>query len=405
MAEVENSGTLELLVNTVQKLSLARDLDSVMKIVRTVARQLTGADGATFVLRDGDKCFYADEDAISPLWKGNRFPIQTCISGWAMLNKKPAVIEDIYQDNRIPHAAYQPTFVKSLAMVPIRTMAPIGAIGNYWANHHLPTKNEVHLLQSLADITAVTMENVNVYQELEHRVKVRTEQLEAANKELEAFSYSVSHDLRAPLRSVIGYSDILKEESFGQLNEAGKSALSTIQSNANRMNTLIDELLHFARMGKKPIENGLVNNEALVRKILEDYSASTPHQAKIEIHHLEPAIADGSLLQQVWINLISNAIKYSSKKPEPAIEIGSYKNAGEVIFFVKDNGAGFNMDYASKLFGAFQRLHKMSEFPGNGVGLALSHRIISRHGGKMWADAKLHEGATFYFSLPLEAVS
>jgi GAF domain-containing protein len=163
------------LVGAVQRLSLARSIPEIQAIVRTVARHLTGADGATFVLRDGQHCFYADEDAISPLWKGQRFPLQACISGWAMLNRRPAVIEDIYADARIPHDAYRPTFVKSLAMVPIRTLDPVGAIGNYWASRHQPTPSEVELLQALADSTAVAIENVRVYQELE---KARLETLQ-----------------------------------------------------------------------------------------------------------------------------------------------------------------------------------------------------------------------------------
>jgi len=158
--------SLNLLVSTVQELSLARDLETVMKIVRTAARKLTGADGATFVLREGELCHYADEDAISPLWKGSRFPITACISGWVMLNAKAAVIDDIYMDFRVPADAYRPTFVKSLVMVPIRTIDPIGAIGNYWAEHTRPTAQQVWLLQSLADVTAVTMENIRVYAEL-----------------------------------------------------------------------------------------------------------------------------------------------------------------------------------------------------------------------------------------------
>jgi putative two-component system response regulator len=161
------------LVGAIQRLSLARTVAEIQEIVRTAARRLTGADGATFVLRDGPNCYYADEHAISPLWKGQRFPIETCISGWAMLNRQPVVIEDIYEDDRIPHDAYRVTFVKSLAMVPIRTVDPVGAIGNYWANHHRPTDEEVELLQALADSTAVAMENVRVYEELE-RARLET---------------------------------------------------------------------------------------------------------------------------------------------------------------------------------------------------------------------------------------
>jgi len=179
---------MERLVRAVQELSLARDLEQVQHIVRVTARELVGSDGATFVLRDGEQCYYADEDAIEPLWKGSRFPIEACISGWTMLNKQPAVIEDIYLDDRIPHAAYRPTFVKSLAMVPIRSLDPIGAIGNYWADEHLATPEEIALLQALADATSVAMENITVYNQLEQRVADRTAALEQANSEILALA-------------------------------------------------------------------------------------------------------------------------------------------------------------------------------------------------------------------------
>lgn len=163
------------LIGLVQRLSLARSLPEIQSIVRSGARRLTGADGATFVLRDGDKCFYADEDAIEPLWKGQRFPLGQCISGWAMNNRRSVAIEDIYIDDRIPHAAYRPTFVKSLAMVPIRTLDPVGAIGNYWADMRRPSDHELDLLQALADSTAVAIENVQVYEQLD---AARTETLQ-----------------------------------------------------------------------------------------------------------------------------------------------------------------------------------------------------------------------------------
>lgn len=179
---------MERLMFAVQELSLARDLERVQEIVRTTARELVGSDGATFVLRDDDQCYYADEDAIEPLWKGSRFPLETCISGWSMINKLPAIIEDIYVDDRIPHVAYRPTFVKSLAMVPIRSLDPIGAIGNYWADEHLATDEEIKLLQALADATSIAMENVAIYGELERRVSDRTAKLEQANREIQELS-------------------------------------------------------------------------------------------------------------------------------------------------------------------------------------------------------------------------
>jgi diguanylate cyclase (GGDEF)-like protein len=179
---------MEKLVLVVQALSLARDIPTLQDIVRHAARELTGADGATFVLRDGDSCFYADEDAIAPLWKGRRFPLEQCISGWVMLNRTPALIPDIYADPRIPADAYRPTFVKSLAMVPIRTLDPIGSIGNYWAHRHVPTEFEVHLLQALADSTAVAMESIRVHADLEQHVRDRTRELEIANERISQLS-------------------------------------------------------------------------------------------------------------------------------------------------------------------------------------------------------------------------
>src|SRR5262249_24969509 len=164
----------------------ARTLEAIQLIVRRAARELTHADGATFVMRDVNLCYYADEDAISPLWKGQRFPMSACISGWAMLNRQAAVIEDIYADERIPHDAYRPTFVKSLVMVPIRRLDPLGAIGAYWATRHRATSEEVRLLQALADTAAVALENVRVFAELEERVRTRTSELETANRELRA---------------------------------------------------------------------------------------------------------------------------------------------------------------------------------------------------------------------------
>jgi GAF domain-containing protein len=181
---VQLEESLEHLVSVVQELSLARTLDAVMQIVRQEARRLTGADGATFVLREGEMCYYAEEDAIAPLWKGRRFSLEACISGWVMLNRQPTIIPDVYADPRIPADAYRPTFVQSLVMVPIRTMAPVGAIGNYWAERRQPARQEVKLLQALADSTAVALENIQVYQELEQRVRSRTMQLEQALDQL-----------------------------------------------------------------------------------------------------------------------------------------------------------------------------------------------------------------------------
>lgn len=179
---------MERLVHAIQELSLARSLPEIQHIVRTAARELTGCDGATLVLRDDDMCYNADEDAITPLWKDNRYPLDACVSGWTMLNREAAIIPDIYRDPRVPQAFYRSTFIKSLVMVPIRKLDPIGAIGNFWANPHPPSEQEVRLLQALADSTSIAMENVQIYSELEQRVRDRTAALEKANEEIRRLS-------------------------------------------------------------------------------------------------------------------------------------------------------------------------------------------------------------------------
>jgi len=393
---------LQRLVNVVQELSLARNLETVTRIVRTAARALTGADGATFVLRDKDKCFYVDEDAISPLWKGSRFPIETCVSGWAMLNRQAVIIPDIYQDSRIPTEAYRPTFVKSLVMVPIRIMDPIGAIGNYWASMHQATRDEAQILQSLADITAVTLENVQIYEELEARVKQRTTELEIANKQLEAFSYSVTHDLRSPLAGIQGLVQLLQEEYSLQLDKEGLELTGLIEQSAKNMGQLIDNLLVFFTTSKKELNSVSVSMKAMAIEYYNTLKTQEPEGRIFEfsISDLPDAHVDRTLIKQVWINLLGNAMKYSRKKDKTVIQVGYEETPQEIVYFVKDQGSGFDMLHYDKLFGAFQRLHSDQEFEGNGIGLSLVERIIGRYKGRVWAEGIPGSGAAFYFSLP-----
>lgn len=249
------------------------------------------------------------------------------------------------------------------------------------------------------DITQQMVDAEHILQ-LNNDLKNNVLQLEGANKELESFSYSVSHDLRAPLRSLMGYSQILGEDYADKFDEEGSRLLSVIQRNALKMNTLIDDLLEFSRLGKKELGRIDVDMTGLVEDVIKDIKSGTKHPVEFHVAPLPVVQADPSLITQVWTNLISNAVKYSGKKDNPTVNIGSYNDNGYVVYFVKDNGAGFEMKYADKLFGVFQRLHKKDEFDGTGIGLAIIHRVITRHGGKVWAEAKVDEGATFYFSLP-----
>lgn len=239
-------------------------------------------------------------------------------------------------------------------------------------------------------------------EELELRVKERTLQLEFANKELESFSYSVSHDLRAPLRSINGYANALVEDYAPILDEEGKRLLRIIINSAKRMGQLIDDLLAFSRLGRQPLVKSEVNMHDFVQQIAEELIREINGRSlTFELKPMGMVMADASMLRQVWINLLSNALKYSQKKEKSIVEVGCLNDKNnKKIFYVKDNGAGFDMNYSGKLFNVFQRLHKVSEFDGTGVGLALTKRIIDKHGGQIWAEAEVEKGATFYFSLP-----
>jgi PAS domain S-box-containing protein len=239
--------------------------------------------------------------------------------------------------------------------------------------------------------------------ELDQRVTERTSSLEAANKELEAFSYSVSHDLRAPLRSVHGFTKILLEDYEANLDDEGKRICGIISSSASQMGALIDDLLSFSRIGRNSLNPSVIDMKRMVRLVFEGMTSSAERERiKLKVGKLHNAFGDVKLIGQVWTNLISNAIKYSSKNEISEILIGSSISENMITYFIKDNGVGFEMQYAHKLFGVFQRLHSEAEFEGNGVGLAIIQRIILRHNGRVWAEGEVGKGATFYFSLPME---
>jgi PAS domain S-box-containing protein len=260
-----------------------------------------------------------------------------------------------------------------------------------------------NLLAMIRDITERKQAQAQIQQlnsELEQRVIERTAQLESANKELEAFSYSVSHDLRAPLRAVDGFSQAVLEDYGPQLPEEGRQDLQTIRRCAQKMGQLIDDLLTFSRLSRLPLSKDAVDTGKLVRGALEELSLQRQgRQIDIRIGALPPCQADAALLKQVWLNLLSNALKYTGKREAAVVEIGCAREKEQDVYFVRDNGTGFDMRYAHKLFGVFQRLHRAEDYEGTGVGLAIVQRVIHRHGGRVWAESKVNCGTTFYFTL------
>jgi len=238
-------------------------------------------------------------------------------------------------------------------------------------------------------------------EELEQRVHQRTAQLEATNQELESFCYSVSHDLRAPLRAINGFSRIFFEEYLDKLDDEGKRLLHIIQGNTYKMGELIDDLLALSRIGRKDIELSDIDMDTLIQTVFHEIE-TTKGNLQVSLKPLPPARGDEGMIRQVFSNLIANAIKFTRSREAAMIEVGGYAKDSENVFYVRDNGIGFDMQYIDKLFGAFQRLHSGEEFEGTGIGLATVERIINRHGGRVWAEGKENEGATFYFSLPTE---
>jgi signal transduction histidine kinase len=237
--------------------------------------------------------------------------------------------------------------------------------------------------------------------DLEQRVQARTAALESANRELEAFSYSVSHDLRAPLRAVTGFATILVEDYASHLPPDGRECVEVIARRAKHMGQLIDDLLAFSRLGRTALTRERVDLTAIARGVIDDVTRADPSRAIAwDLQPLPPAMGAPAMLQQVFVNLMQNAVKFSRTRGDARITIGHQDTPRGPAYFVRDNGVGFDMQYADRLFGVFQRLHGQNEFEGTGVGLAIVHRIITRHGGDIWADAALDRGATFFFTLP-----
>ena len=390
---------MEHLVGVVQALSQARDVATVTRIARDAARELTGADGSSFILRDGDKCYYADENAIAPLWKGKRFPLETCVSGWVMLNARSTTIPDIYADPRVPVEAYRPTFVRSMAMVPIRREAPIGAIGNYWAQPHTPTDEEVCVLQALADTTSVALENARLYEELNAKVdqlQAQTKLIRDQHDSLEVFTHALAHDLKEPVRTVRAFSDMIVHHAVSP--EETQTYFEFVCKAADRMAMLVDTVFAYtqlhdpSRMSKTSVamDNIVAGVRDNLGRLLAEHSTvvTTDPLPRLQAHPVH--------IGQVMQNLIANAVSHN--RQAVAIHVCAEDMGDHWQFRVQDNGVGVASEDQLRIFQPFKRLNLTEE--GAGLGLSICHKIVDLHGGRIWCESEPGAGASFLFTLP-----
>ena len=395
--EEHRAPSLQRLVHVVQELSLAHNLGRIVEIVRTSARELTGADGATFVLREhgpgGDVCFYVDEDAIGPLWKGQRFPVSSCISGWVMENRRAAVIEDVMVDPRVPMGAYAPTFVKSLLMVPIRSTAPIGAIGCYWAVPRKPSTEEAEMLQALADCTSVAMENVEVY--------ARNDALLELARSKQELSALVVHDIKGPATTLM-----LRAEQRMRCatSDAERRAWTCIYVNGETVARLATNLLDIER--SEECSFTMASEDVALQSLVEEVFRLMQPLADARGQRLAAHLASGAVvsgdadvLRRVLQNLVENAVVYNA--PRGAVSVDACCMQDAVVLSVADEGHGVPADQRERIFEKYVRLAPgCPSRTGHGLGLAFCRMAVEAHGGRIWVEDVAPHGSRFCVRLP-----
>lgn len=390
------------LVRMVQRLSSCRDLDAVVSTLRDAARALTNADGVTVVLRDGKFCHYIDEDAIGPLWKGKRFPLESCISGWAMIHRKQVAITDIFADPRIPHDAYRPTFVKSLAMVPIRSEEPIGAIGAYWASEHAATADELQTMQALADAASVAFANVQLIQSLQD-----------ASRRKDEFMSMLAHELRnplAPMRNALHVMQLRPDDKI--MVERSRELMERQVSHLSRM---VDDLLDTSRLahGRVALKKVRLDMTQLVRESVEDRRGVLEAQGLSLVFDMPDESVwiegDPTRLAQVVGNLLDNARKFSMPSGTVTVRLGGTaadeSHAGTAEISIGDTGVGIDPNMLARVFDVFAQedLSLDRTRGGLGLGLSIARNMVELHGGTIdVASAGLGKGAEFTVTLPVE---
>jgi signal transduction histidine kinase len=404
---------MEHLIGVVQQLSLVKDIDAIVEIVCQSARQLTGADGATFVMRDGELSYYINEDAIGPLWKGKRFPINACIGGWCILHGETVTIADVFNDERVPGEVYEPTFVKSLVMVPILEAAPIGAIGNYWATGHLATQEEIKLLQSLANASSIAIGRIQAEQKNREQAAIllRVQRLESIG----TLASGIAHDLNNIFTPILATSQLLPLQ-FPDLDPRTRQLLDLLKESAQRGANLVQQILSFGRgtEGQKvPLQVGHLLLE-VNRVAQQTFPKAIDISASVSTKELWTVLADPTQLHQVLMNLCVNArdampnggtltiaaencaIDETYAQMNVEAKVGSY-----VMITVSDTGTGIAPEVLNRIFDPFFTTKDYGK--GTGLGLSTVLGIVKHHEGWVNVYSELGKGTVFKVYLPTSA--
>ena len=401
----------EPLLAVLQRLSFARTLEEVTAVIRSAARGLTGADGVTFVLRDAAHCYYADEDAIAPLWKGQRFPLDQCISGWVMQHAMPAMIPDITKDPRVPLDAYRPTFVKSLLMVPVRPPDPPAAIGLYWSTVHDATADEFLIANALADAAAMALANVQLYDELKQSLRREMSARKAAEEAArlkDQFLATLSHELRTPLNVILGWAWQLRQAA---LPPPQARAVEVIERNATLQARLVEDLLDMshATKGDLTLRLGMVDLFAVARLVADlTRPAAVAKQLTFSVRceGTAPIICgDPDRIQRIIENLLSNAVKFTPAGGALALIVSRIGSRARLE--VADTGIGIHPDFLPHMFESFRQGDPTTTRRSGGLGLGLSvvRQLVDMHGGTIEARSPGDgQGTTVTVEFPMPAV-
>jgi two-component system CheB/CheR fusion protein len=378
------------------------DFQRVTEVICRAARELTGADGATFVVRDGGDVQYVAEDAIAPLWKGQRFPIHQCVSGWSIANARTAVIGDIYTDERVPHAAYRPTFVSSMVMMPVGPGSPVASIGTYWAAPHTATDHELELLQSLASAADLALGGVRAHAEA-RRARADADEANRAKDELLA---SLSHELRNPLNVIAGYAELLRSDDLVARSAHLRDATAGIGRNVRAQAQLVDDLLDLsrARTGQLAIAREPCSLAPIVHEVVSGLRPAIDGKALAVALELEPvvAFADPVRVQQILWNLVDNAVKFTPRAGRIAVRVR--RDGARARIEVADSGKGIEPAFLPRVFEIFQQAETGTTraVGGLGIGLSLVRQLVELHTGTITAHSDGPGlGASFVVDLPL----